>query len=69
MIYIGCSKRPFRLYEEQDILDIISYLGGVEWLLKAVLSDTKDHVVQPIRRGILKAVTSIRTSQLAGPLK
>jgi hypothetical protein len=54
MIYVTCSYRPFRLYEEHDVLDILLFLGRVEDRLKDVLSDTKDRVVPPVKQWILK---------------
>ena len=30
MIYIISSNRPFRLYNEQDVIDILAFLGMVE---------------------------------------
>ena len=55
MIYISCSDNPFRLYDEQDISEIMVFLGRVEDRLKNLLSDTRDKVVPPVMTGILKA--------------
>ncbi len=55
MLYISCSDNPFRLYEEQDISEIMIYLGRVEDRLKNLLSDTRDEVVPPVMTWILNA--------------
>ncbi len=55
MIYVSCSDRPFRLYDEQDVSDILFFLGRVEDRLRLLLSDVRDNVVPPLRRWILKA--------------
>ena len=55
MVYVSCSNRPFRLYEEQDVLDILFFLGRVEDRLRYHLSDARDNVIPPVRRWILKA--------------
>ena len=55
MIYISCSDHPFRLYEEQDISQIIIFLGRIEDRLKNLLSDNRDKVVPPVMTWILKA--------------
>ncbi len=55
MIYVRCSDRPFRLYDEQDVSDILFFLGRVEDRLRMLLSDVRDNVVLPIRKWILKA--------------
>lgn len=54
MIYIRCSNRPFRLYEEHDVLDILTFPGRVDDRLKDILSDTKDRVVPSIKQWVLK---------------
>jgi len=54
MIYIICSNSPFRLYEEQDVIDIISYLGMVEDRLRFLLSDPRGQIVSPVKRWIVK---------------
>lgn len=55
MIYISCSDNPFRLYDEQDISEIMVFLGRVEDRLKNLLSDTRDKVVPSVMTWILKA--------------
>ncbi len=55
MIFISCSDYPFRLYDEQDISKIITFLGRVEDRLKTLLSDTRDKVVPSVLEWILKA--------------
>ena len=44
-IYVSCSDNPFRLYNEEDISKIITYLGRVEDRLKALFSDTTNAIV------------------------
>jgi hypothetical protein len=55
MVYVSCSDRHFRLYEEQDVTDILFFLGRVEDRLRYHLSDARDNVIPPVRRWILKA--------------
>ena len=55
MIYVSCSDRPFRLYAEQDVSDILFFLGRVEYRLRCLLSDRRDNVIPPVRRSVLKA--------------
>ena len=52
MIYITCTDRPFRLYEDQDISIIMVFLGRVEDRLRRLLSDTRDEVILHIRKWI-----------------
>ena len=51
MVYVSCSHRPFRLHYEQDVLDIISFLGRVEGRLRLLLSDVRDIVVPLVESG------------------
>jgi hypothetical protein len=53
MIYVTCSDNPFRLHDEQDISNIMVFLGRVEDRLRRILADTRDEVVQPVRNWIL----------------
>ncbi len=39
MIYISCSEKPFRLYNEEDISIIMTFLSRVEDRLRHILSD------------------------------
>jgi hypothetical protein len=55
MIYITCTDNPFRLYDEQDILKIMLFLGRVDDRLKALLTDNRDKVVPSVMEWILKA--------------
>jgi hypothetical protein len=54
MIYISCSDNPFRLYNEQDVSDILFYLGRVEDSLRFAFSDKRECIVSPVKRWILK---------------
>ena len=55
MVYVSCSEQPFRLQYEQDVSDILFFLGRVEERIRLLLSDVRDSVVPPLRRWILKA--------------
>lgn len=55
MIYVICSNKPFRLYDEQDVSDILYFLGRVEERIRLLLSDVRDNVIPPVRKWILKA--------------
>jgi hypothetical protein len=55
MIYVSCSNKPFRLHYEQDVLDILFFLGRVEDRLRYHLFDVRDNVIPPVRKWILKA--------------
>ncbi len=55
MVYIGCSESPFRISEDQDVSEILFFLGRVEDRLKWIVSDTKDHAIPPLRRWVLKS--------------
>jgi hypothetical protein len=54
MIYIISSNRPFRLYSEQDVIDILTFLGMVEDRFRMLLSDPRGRIVSPVRNWILK---------------
>jgi len=54
MIYIISSNRPFRLYNEQDVIDILTFLGMVEERFRSVLSDPRGRIVLPVTRWVLK---------------
>ncbi len=54
MIYVSCSKHPFRLYEEQDVLDILIFLGRVSDRLHNLFSDTRGSIIPPVRKWLLK---------------
>ncbi len=55
MIYVSCSDKPFRLHEEQDVSDILFFLGRVSDRFALLLHDARDNVVPPLRKWILKA--------------
>ena len=40
MIYVISSSKPFRLYNEQDVIDILTFLGMVEDRFRTVLSES-----------------------------
>ena len=50
MVYVSCSHKSFRLHYEQDVLDILFFLGIVENRLEIILSDVGDNVILPIRK-------------------
>ncbi len=54
MIYVSCSMNPFRLYDEQDVSDILIFLGRVEENLRNLFSDTRDMIVPPVKNWVLK---------------
>ena len=54
MIYISCSEKPFRLYNEEDVSTIMTFLGRVEDRLRHILSDSRDQIVKPPSEWILK---------------
>jgi hypothetical protein len=55
MVYVSCSEQPFRLQYEQDVSDILFFLGRVEERIRLLLSDVRDSVVPPLRSWVLKA--------------
>ncbi len=54
MIYVISSSKPFRLYNEQDAIDILAFLGMVEDRLRSLLSDPRGRIVSPVSRWVLK---------------
>jgi hypothetical protein len=54
MIYVSCSYQPFRLYNDQDVSDILIFLGRIEQKLKSVLRDNRDTVTASVNKWILK---------------
>jgi len=54
MIYVICSEHPFPLSTEQDVSDILIFLGRVQENLSSLFSDTRGIIVQPVRNWILK---------------
>jgi hypothetical protein len=54
MIYIINSEHPFRLYIEQNVSDILFFLGRVQDRLSTLFSDTSGSIIQPVRKWILK---------------
>jgi hypothetical protein len=54
MIYVSSSMNPFRLYEEQDVSDILIFLGRVSDRLHYLFSDSRDKLIAPVREWILK---------------
>ena len=41
MIYVISSSKPFRLYNEQDVMHILTFLGMVEDRFRFLLSDSR----------------------------
>jgi hypothetical protein len=54
MIYIISSEHPFPLLTDQDVSDILVFLGRVQEILSSLFSDTRGIIVQPVRNQILK---------------
>jgi hypothetical protein len=54
MIYVISSNHPFRLYNEQDVIDILTFLGMVEERFRTLLSDPRGRIVSPVSRWVLK---------------
>jgi hypothetical protein len=54
MIYIICSEHPFRLYIQQDVSDILAFIGRVQEIISSLFSDTGGSIVKPARTWILK---------------
>jgi hypothetical protein len=54
MIYIINSEYPFPLSTDQDVSDILVFLGRVLENLSSLFSDTQGFIVQPVRKWILK---------------
>jgi hypothetical protein len=66
MIYVSCSYQPFRLYNDQDVSDILIFLGRVEEKLKNVLRDNRDKVTSPVNRWVLKGCDVNKDVELEG---
>ncbi len=45
IIHISCSNNPFRLHDDDDVSNIILFLGRVEDRLKAIFSDTRNSII------------------------
>jgi hypothetical protein len=54
MVYIINSGHPFRPYTEQDVSDILVFLGRVQVIPYSLFSDTRGIIVQPVIHWILK---------------
>jgi hypothetical protein len=73
MIYVISSSKPFRLYNEQDAIDILAFLGMVEDRFRTLLSDPRGRIVSPVSRWVLKGcdvnkdVEISRVAQIALP--
>ena len=73
MIYVISSSKPFRLYNEQDVIDILTFLGIVEDRLRTLLSDPRGRIVSPVSRWVLngcdvnKDVEISRVAQITLP--
>ena len=68
MIYVISSHKPFRLYNEQDVIDILAFLGMVEERLRTVLSDPRGRIVLPVSKWVLKCCDvnkDVRVSSVA----
>ncbi len=54
MMYVISSSKPFRLYNERDVIDIITFLGTVEDKLRTLLSDPRGRFISSVSRWVLK---------------
>jgi hypothetical protein len=59
MIYVINSEHPFPLSTDQDVSDILVYLGRVQEILSSLFSDTRGIIVQPVRNWILKYINKL----------
>ncbi len=66
MLYVSCSDRSFRLYDEQDVSNILFFLGRVEERIRLLLSDVRDNVIPPVRSWILKACDVSKDVEIDG---
>lgn len=66
MIYVSCSYQPFRLFNDQDVSDILVFLGRIEEKLKNVLGDNRDTVTAPVNRWILKCCDVNKDIEIEG---
>ncbi len=66
MIYVSCSNRPFRLHDEQDVSDILFFLGRVEERIRLLMSDVRDNVIPPVKSWILKECDMSKDVQIDG---
>ncbi len=66
MIYFSCCDKQFRLYDEQDVSDILYFLGRVEERIRLLLSDVRDNVIPPVRQWILKAYDVSKDVEIDG---
>jgi hypothetical protein len=66
MIYILCSEHPFPLSTDQDVSDILIFLGRVQENLSSLFSDTRGIIVQPVRSWILKECDVIMDVEIDG---
>jgi hypothetical protein len=55
MIYVISSSKPFRLYKEQDVIDVLTFLGMVEFRFRSLMSDPRGRIVSAVSRWVLKA--------------
>jgi hypothetical protein len=68
MIYVISSGHPFRLYNEQDVIDILTFLGMVEDRFRSLLSDPRGRIVLPVSKWVLKCCDvnkDVRVSSVA----
>ena len=54
MIYVISNHKPFRLYNEQDVIDILAFLGMAEDRFRLLLSDPRGRIVSPVSKWVLK---------------
>ncbi len=66
MIYIVCSDNPFRLYNEEDITYIISFLGMVEDRLRRLFISREPNILPPASRWILKCCDVNKDKEIDG---
>ena len=66
MIYVVCSDNPFRLYTEEDITYIISFLGMVEDRLRRLFISRKPDILPTVGRWILKCCDVNKDIEIEG---
>ncbi len=54
MIHLVCSEKPFRLCYEEDISNMMTFMGRVEDRLRHLFNDTRDQIILPVSKWILK---------------
>ena len=53
MVYVACSKNPFKLEDETDLVTLYSFLGQVRDRLLYFVADPHERIVPPLAEWIL----------------